>query len=119
MEYVELEVWKESRSLVNSVCKATMQLPIESVYKLTSWLRRCAVSVPSNITEEYGRRTFNGAIQFSHISRGSIYELETQLYLALDQKYLMQTDFDSLKSQIKKCKKLINEFINYYKSRSK
>ena len=119
MEYVELEVWKESRSLVNNVYEATKQFPKDEVYGLTSPLRRCAVSVPSNITEGCGRRTFNGAIQFSHISRGFIYELETSLYLALDQKYLMQTDFDSLESQIKKCKKLINEFINYYKSRSK
>ena len=119
MEYVELEVWKESRSLVNSVCKATMQLPKDEVYGLTSQLRRCAVSVPSNIAEGCGRRTSKDTIQFLQIPRGSIYELETQLYLALDQKYLMQTDFDSLESQIKKCKKLINEFINYYKSRSK
>ncbi|WP_339711797.1 four helix bundle protein [uncultured Kriegella sp.] len=102
MKYVELEVGKEFRSLVYSVCKATMQLPIDSVYKLTSWLRRCALAVPS------------------HISRvGSIYESGALLYLALDQKYVMQTNFDWLRSQIKNYKKLINGFINYCKSSNK
>ena len=116
MDYIELEVWKQCRILVNSVYEATKQFPTVEVHGLTSQWRRCAVSMPSNIAEGCGRRTSKETIQFLHVSRGSNYEMETQLYLALDQKYLVQTDFDSSKNQIIKCKKLINGFINYYKS---
>lgn len=114
MKYVQLEVWKESRSLVISVYEMTKQLLKAEVYVLINQLRRCAISVPLN--KECGRRTSRDAIQFVRISSSSICEPETQFYLALDQKYLLQTDFDLLKSQIKK---LRNEFINYYKSSNK
>lgn len=115
MEYVQLEVWREFRSLVNSVYEATKQLLKAEVYGLINQLRRYAVSVPSNIAERFGGRNSKDTIQFLHISRGSNSEPET----LLDQKFLMQTEFDSLKSHIKRSKKLINEFINYYKSSNK
>ncbi|WP_405383840.1 four helix bundle protein [Maribacter sp. LLG6340-A2] len=115
MEYTELEVWKESRVLANLVYKVSQQFPKVEMYGLTNQIRRCAVSVPSNIAEGCGRRTSADTIQFLHISRGSLYELETQLFIALDQQYLIKEDFDSISRQILKCKKLINGFINYYK----
>lgn len=115
MEYTELEVWKEARGLVNFVYQISKTVPKEEVYGLTSQIRRCAVSIPSNIAEGCGRRTSADTIQFLHISRGSLYELETQLFLALDQGYLNKEEFDELFIQILKCKKLINGFVNYYK----
>tara|TARA_R110000737_G_scaffold109738_1_gene142746 strand:- start:836 stop:1192 length:357 start_codon:yes stop_codon:yes gene_type:complete len=115
MEYTELEVWKESRILANSIYKVSQQFPKVEMYGLTNQIRRCAVSVPSNIAEGCGRRTPADTIQFLHVSRGSLYELETQLFIALDQQYLIKEDFDLIAKQILKCKKLINGFINYYK----
>ncbi|WP_036156277.1 four helix bundle protein [Maribacter forsetii] len=115
MEYTELEVWKESRILANLIYKVSQQFPKVEMYGLTNQIRRCAVSVPSNIAEGCGRRTAADTIQFLHISRGSLYELETQLFIALDQEYLIKEDFESIAKQILKCKKLINGFINYYK----
>ena len=85
------------------------------MYGLTSQIRRCAVSIPSNIAEGCGRRTSVDTIQFLYISRGSLYEMKTQLYLAQDQKYLNKENFNELKNQILKCKKPINGFIKYYK----
>ncbi len=117
MEYTELEVWKESRKLVQEIYKITKNYPKEEVYALTSQIRRSAVSVPSNIAEGCGRRTSADTIQFLHIARGSLYELETQSYLSLDQKYVSKLDFDLLLEQIKHCKKLLNGFINYYSSK--
>jgi len=118
MEYTELEVWKETRFLVNAVYQISKIFPKEELYGLTSQLRRCAVSIPSNIAEGCGRRTSADTIKFLHISRGSLYELETQLFVALDQDYLHKEDFDELFIQILKCKKLINGFIKYYKKNS-
>ena len=115
MDYTELEVWKEARKLVVSVYDITKTFPKTEMYGLTSQMRRCAVSVPSNIAEGCGRRTSADTIQFLHISRGSLYELETQLFLALDQAYIFEQDFDAVISQIIITKKLINGFINYHK----
>jgi len=116
MEYSELEVWKESRELVSSLYGITKDFPKEEIYSLTGQMRRCAVSIPSNIAEGCGRRTSADTIQFLHIARGSLYELETQIYLAFDQEYLNKESFKILHNQIVKCKKLLNGFINYHKS---
>lgn len=118
MEFVELEVWKEARVLVNWVYRISKDFPKNEVYGLTLQIRRCAISVPSNIAEGCGRRTSANTIQFLHIARGSLYELETQLYIALDQEYLKEKDFEAFLKQILKCKKLINGFIKYYKNNS-
>jgi len=56
-------------------------------------------------------------MHFLHIARGSLYELETQYYLALDQKYITENDFNIAFEQIQICKKLLNGFINYYKNK--
>ena len=117
MEYIELEVWIESRKLANLVYEITKHFPKEELYVLTSQIRRCAISIPSNIAEGCGRQTSKDTTHFLHVSRGSLYELETQFYLTLDQKYISQDDFKSVIIQIHICKRLLNGFINYYKKK--
>ncbi|GAA4271055.1 four helix bundle protein [Aquimarina gracilis] len=114
MEYTELKVWKETRSLVSNVYGIIKGFPKEELYGLINQMRRCAISIPSNIAEGCGRRTPKDSIQFFHISRGSLYELETQLYLTLDQNYVQVNEHKELSDQIINCKKLLNGFINYY-----
>ena len=119
MEYTELDVWKESRVLVNVLYEMTGKFPKEEMYSLTSQIRRCAISIPYNISEGCGRRTSADTIQFLHIARGFLYELETQIFLSLNQDYLKMEGFESLQIQIVKCKKLLNGFINYYKNNTR
>lgn len=94
MEYTDLDVWMASRKLVKIVYDLTKSYPKEEMYGLTNQMRRSAVSVPSNIAEGCGRRTSADTIQFLHIARGSLYELETQLFLAFDQEYLKQSELN-------------------------
>jgi four helix bundle protein len=115
MEYVKLDVWVETRKLANLIYGATKVFPKEEIFGLVNQMRRCAVSVPSNIAEGCGRQTAKDTINFLHISRGSLYELETQCYLALDQKYIDENNFTVIFNQIQTSKKLLNGFINYYK----
>ena len=117
MEYTELEVWKETRALVKMVYDTTRNFPKEERYGLINQIRRSSVSVSSNIAEGCGRRTSTDTIQFLHIARGSLYEIETQLYLSLDQDYMSDSDFEEIIQQIIYCKKLLNGFINYYTSK--
>ncbi|MGY3792794.1 four helix bundle protein [Aquimarina sp. 433] len=116
MEYTELKVWKETRLLVNTIYKMTKLFPKDETYGLTNQMRRCAISIPSNIAEGCGRKTPKDSIHFFHISRGSLYELETQLYIALDQEYCTEKSHQEILDQIISCKKLLNGFINYYET---
>lgn len=113
--YIELDVWKEARKLVSEVYNVTKDFLSEELYCLVSQMRRCAVSVPSNIAEGCGRRTAIDSMRFLFIARGSLFELETQLYLSLDQNYIIKTKLEALLVQIEICKKLLSGFINYYK----
>jgi four helix bundle protein len=115
MKYTELEVWLESRKLANLIYEQTKKFPKEEVYGLTIQIRRSSISVPSNIAEGCGRQYSKETIQFLHIAKGSLYELETQFYLALDQEYVLNNDFEKILEKIETCKKLLNGFINYYK----
>ena len=89
MEYNKLEVWIEARKLVNLLYDSSKLFPKEELFGLTNQMRRAVISIPSNIAEGCGRQTSKDTLRFLHISRGSLYELETQYYLALDQKYMI------------------------------
>lgn len=115
MEYNKLEVWVEARKLTNLIYEFSKVFPKAEIYGLTNQMRRCAVSIPSNIAEGCGRQTAKDTINFLHISRGSLYELETQCYVALDQKYIDENNFNIVFNQMQSCKKLLNGFINYYR----
>lgn len=80
-------------------------------------MRRCAVSVPSNIAEGCGRSSSKDTIHFLFIARGSLYELETQFYLSSDQNYLSEEELEISLDKIIICKKLLNGFINYYRNK--
>jgi four helix bundle protein len=116
--YTDLEVWKTSREWVNWIYSSTKLFPKEEMYGLTQQMRRCAVSIPSNIAEGCGRNHPKDSIQFFHIARGSVYELETQLYLSFDQDYLDNAALKAGLDKIVQCKKLLNGFINYYQKLS-
>ena len=114
MEYIALDVWIKNRELTNLIYSVTRKYPKDELYGMVTQMRRAAVSVVSNIAEGCGRSHKNDSIQFFHIARGSLYELETQYYISLDQAYVNQLDLNILLSQITLCKKLLNGFINYY-----
>ncbi len=112
--YTELDVWKEARILVNEIYRLTKKFPKDEQFGLISQMRRCAVSVPSNIAEGCGRNYPKDSIQFFFVSRGSLYELETQLYIAFDQIYINEFLLNDTLTKIETTRKLLNRFIKYY-----
>jgi len=112
--YTNLDVWKEARILANEIYTASKLFPKEELFGLISQMRRCAVSIASNIAEGCGRNYPKDSIQFFFIARGSIYELETQTYIAFDQSYLTAELFKSLLNRIEITRKLLSGFIKYY-----
>ena len=80
--YKDLNVWKASMELVCEVYEVTRNFPDTERYALTSQMRRCAISVPSNIAEGWSRNSARSFISFLNIASGSMSELLTQLEIA-------------------------------------
>ena len=80
--YKELTVWQKSMMLARRVYEITARYPEDERFGLVSQMRRCCVSIPSNIAEDYGRETEREHSHFLFISLGSSNELETQLILS-------------------------------------
>jgi len=116
--YKELDVWIKSRALVKDIYLATKDFPKDELYGLVSQIRRCAVSIPSNIAEGYGRQYKKETIHFLHIARGSIYELETQLYIAADLSFLSEPVSNQLLLQLEECRKLLSGLIKYFETKT-
>jgi four helix bundle protein len=88
----DLIVWRKAIALASKVYAATRTLPSEERFGLTAQLRRAVISIPSNIAEGSARRTRAELIQYLHIARGSLSEVETQLMIAADQGFLTAAD---------------------------
>lgn len=83
-----LDAWRESMRLVKLVYAATQSFPKEEMFGLTAQMRRCAVSIPSNIAEGSARASRKELAQFLSVAKGSLSELETQMLIAADLGYL-------------------------------
>ena len=86
--FKQLVVWQKSIDLVREIYILTRSFPREELYGLTSQMRRCSISIPSNIAEGKKRKSKNEFIQFLSIADASAAELETQIIIA---KYLYPT----------------------------
>lgn len=109
----KLLVWQESINLVKEVYRVTVTFPREELYTLTSQMRRCAVSVPSNVAEGAARGGTKEFIQFLSIARGSLSELETQVVIARELGYIKK-EFELLE-KIDKVFALLGGLINSLK----
>src|ERR1017187_11026532 len=80
--YKQLNVWAKALDLVVDIYKTTFYFPTEEKYGLISQMRKCAVSIPSNIAEGAGRNSDKEFCHFLSVANGSSYELETQVIVA-------------------------------------
>ncbi len=96
--FEKLEVWQLARQLNRSVYKTTSGFPSNEQYGLTAQLRRASVSISSNIAEGSGRNSDKDFAHFLEIAYGSLMEVVSQFYLALDEGYIDQTTFDGFAS---------------------
>ena len=109
--YKDLKVWQRSYQLCLEIYKITKGFPDEEKYGLTSQLRRAAVSVPSNISEGYGRKTTPEYIQFLYIAYGSVCEIETQILLSGDLGYISNGRLEMLKEGIREVERMLKALI--------
>jgi four helix bundle protein len=91
-DFRDLKVWQKAHELALDIYRTTTQFPKQEMYGLVSQMRRCAVSVGSNIAEGRGRGGDIEFARFMQIACGSLTELEYQLLLSRDLKYLPETE---------------------------
>ncbi len=105
--FKELNVWQKAIELVTNTYLKTNDFPKEEIYGLVSQIRRCAVSIPSNIAEGCGRRTEKDFKNFLGISLGSAFEFETQLIICKNLEFIKKEDFMHLEAEIQYIQNMI------------
>ncbi len=114
MDYKQLDAWKQAMLLVKNIYELTKCFPKEELYGIVSQIRRSAVSVPSNIAEGIGRHHKRDTIQFLHIARGSLYELETLFSIASMLNMIPDPEVDETSGNITRNLQLLNGLIRYF-----
>jgi four helix bundle protein len=112
LNYRELIAWQRSIALVREVYQFTKAWPASEMYGLTSQIRRAAVSVPSNIAEGQGRGPGREFVHHLNIAYGSLMELETQLYIAVEIGYASRETLHQLMLVTGEVGRLINGLKN-------
>ena len=107
--YKDLIVWQKSMELSRMIYRHCMTFPREETFCLSNQVRRATVSIPSNIAEGYGRDTDNEKVRFMYVSLGSAQELDTQLILSHDFKYI--DDYIKTSQLINEVEKMISSLI--------
>ena len=93
--------------LVTEIYRSTKDYPSHELYGLTAQMRRCAVSIPSNIAEGYGRRSRGDYLRFLQISIGSVYELQTQIEISVNLGYLHEPKLSQLFSGLAEIERML------------
>lgn len=109
--YRDLLVWQKAMELVNNIYYHTRSFPEEERYGLTLQLRKSAVSLPSNMAEGYGRNSTQDYIRFLRIANGSLFELQTQLEIALNLNFLEIDSFSVLFEASREIERMLSSLI--------
>jgi four helix bundle protein len=86
--YKDLIVWQKAMTLTKELYSISSSFPESEKFGLTQQLKRCAISIPSNIAEGWGRNSNGYFVQFLNVSKGSLCEAETQLHLAIELNFI-------------------------------
>ena len=116
--FTDLNAWKEAHKLVIMIYKITKSFPKEETYSLIDQMKRCVISITSNIVEGFERGSNKELRQFLFVARASLAEVQNQLLIAKDLGYLETGDFESLAKQSVEAHKLINGFMKSLQARS-
>jgi len=114
--FEDLDCWQEARLITRTIYGITTNGSFKKDYSLTDQVRRAATSIMANIAEGFSRQGDREFTQFLFISKSSASELQSHLYVALDQKYISQEEFTSLYELLESTQKRISNLIKYLKS---
>ena len=110
--YRDLIVWQKSMIWVTLAYSLTSKLPENEKFGLSSQIKRSSVSIPSNIAEGYGRNYRKDYSRFLQIARGSLFECQTQLQLAINLNFISSDDCREINDLSIEIEKMLNSLIN-------
>lgn len=113
----ELIVWQKSMSFVTEIYKTSKSFPKEELFGLTSQMRRSAVSVPSNISEGFGRQGLNDYLRFLNIAIASLFELQTQVEISYNLEYITKEKFVKLYESLREIERMLSSLIRKLKQK--
>ena len=108
--FKKLDIWTKSMELVTKIYSITNSFPNQERFGLTSQIQRAAVSIPANIAEGSAKSSNKDFARFLEMSIGSSFELETELIIALNLKYIDSVVFTNIETKINEIQKMINGF---------
>tara|TARA_R110000868_G_C10475894_1_gene728773 strand:- start:133 stop:489 length:357 start_codon:yes stop_codon:yes gene_type:complete len=112
----DLLIWQKSMLVVTDIYAITTNFPTSEIYSLTSQLRRSAISIPSNIAEGYGRQGTKDYLKFLNIAIASLFEMQTQIEIAYNLKYIDQTQFNKIYEDSREIERMISAFTRKIKT---
>jgi four helix bundle protein len=113
----DLTVWQKSLDLAEAIYVQSHGFPKAEVYGLTSQMRRCAISIPSNIAEGHARHSTKEFLQFLGISQGSLAELETQIEIAVRLGYITRQQHVDILQPCNEIGKMLSALIKSLRTR--
>ena len=114
--FEELECWKESRVLTQVIYGYTKNSDFSKDFRLSGQITGASISIMNNISEGFDAKSNNEFIRFLTYSRRSCSEVQNCLYIALDQKYILQKEFSKTYEHCKKIRKIIDGLIRYLRN---
>ena len=112
-KFEEIEAWQRARKLVNNIYSITANESINKDFALKGQLIRAGISIMANIAEGFGRKSKKEFANFLNIAHASVAEVQSHLYVALDQKYIDKASFNVLYEECGEISKMILGFQNY------
>ena len=114
--FMDLDAWKKGHELVVATYQITKQFPKEELFGITNQMRRCAVSITSNIAEGFSRQSYKEKVQFYSIALGSVTELQNQFLISKDVGYISSEQFSEFENQLVTVHKIISGLIRSSKA---
>jgi four helix bundle protein len=111
----DLLIWQKAMTLVTNCYTISTDFPKDEQFGLTSQIRRCSISIPSNISEGFGRGTNKDYYRFLTISLGSLFEFQTQIEIAYNLKYISLEKFNKLYEDSRELERMLTSFMNKIK----
>jgi four helix bundle protein len=114
----KLNLWSDAVDLAQQIYKVTERFPSNEQFGLTSQVRRAAVSIPSNLAEGAARQTKKEFLNFLHIAKGSLSELDTQLEIARRLEYLDQARREALDERLEQIDRMLSDLVRSLRRRN-
>ena len=114
--FEDLEVWQRAKDLTNLIYEYSTDGSFSRDFGLRDQMRRESVSIMSNIAEGFESQTQAMFIKYLGYAKGSAGELRAQLYIARDQGYITEEDFNTMFSTAEICSRQLTRFIQYLES---